>query len=147
MANLLSNLKLVTAKRTVTLTPVATRRTKFCTKIAEQLALAEARAKGENYVVKKERKVYDEETGIRKMIETEKKVKQWWWIADGGKICFSLRYGARVIDVAKGKNAIEVSNGDELITALNVIYKAVENGELDAQLELAANASKAGFKK
>ena len=147
MANSLSNLKLVTAKRSTTLNPIAARRAKFCSKISEQIALAEALAKGESYVVKKLRKVKDEETGSRKTVETEKNIKQWWWVAEGGRICLSLRYGSREIAIAKGKNAIEVNNGDELITALTVIRKAVEDGELDTQLELAAKASKAGFKK
>lgn len=146
MANLLSNLKLVTAKRSTTLNPIAARRAKICSKISEQLALAEALAKGESYVVKKLRKVKDEETGERKTMEAEQKIKQWWWV-EGDKICLTLRYGAREIAIAKGKNAIEVGNGDELIAALTVIRKAVEDGELDTQLEQAAKASKAGFRK
>jgi hypothetical protein len=34
--------------------------------------------------------------------------RAWFWTADDGKVYISLRYGARVIEIAKGKSAIEV---------------------------------------
>jgi hypothetical protein len=59
----------------------------------------------------------------------------------------SLRYGAKVIELAKGKSAVEVANSGELVSTLEILKQAVQNGELDAQLEAASGAVKAGFKK
>jgi hypothetical protein len=38
---------------------------------------------------------------------------------------------AIVIDLAKGKNAVEVSNGDQLIAVLQQLQEAVVDGSLD----------------
>ena len=52
-----------------------------------------------------------------------------------------------MIEFAKGKNAIEVSDGNELITTIKKLGEAVLGGELDTQIEAAANIVKSRFKK
>ncbi len=51
-----------------------------------------------------------------------------------------LRYDSRVIDFAKGKNAIAVNDGDELIQALTPLRDAALGGELDAQIAVAVDS-------
>ena len=51
------------------------------------------------------------------------------------------------VDIAKGKNAVEVANLDDLVTVIETVKSAVEAGELDVQIELASGSLKAGFKK
>ena len=51
------------------------------------------------------------------------------------------------IDLAKGKNAVEVANGNELVNALVRLQEAVLEGLLDAQIEQAADSVKARFAK
>ena len=46
-----------------------------------------------------------------------------------------MRYGSRVLDIAKGKNAIEIVNMDDLIAVIEDSKSAVETGELDAAIE------------
>ena len=58
-----------------------------------------------------------------------------------------MRYGSRVLDIAKGKNAIEIVNMDDLIAVIEDSKSAVETGELDAAIEAASGSLKAGFKK
>lgn len=58
-----------------------------------------------------------------------------------------LLSGNKLIDLAKGKNAVEVSNGDELITTLLTLQELVIDGSLDVQIEVAADSVKARFKK
>ncbi len=58
-----------------------------------------------------------------------------------------LFYGNRVIDLAKGKNAVEVSNGEELIAVLLKLQEAVLDGSLDGQIKVAADSVKARFVK
>ena len=49
--------------------------------------------------------------------------------------------------MAKGKNAVELASGDELITALQTLKTAALVGELDAQIEAISGALRAEFKK
>jgi hypothetical protein len=64
-----------------------------------------------------------------------------------GKVCLNIRYGSRLIELAKGKTAIEVASANDLIKTLELIKLAVEAGELDVQIEQASGAVRAGFGK
>jgi hypothetical protein len=55
-------------------------------------------------------------------------------------------YGARQLELAKNKNAVEVSSIAGVRTALETLKKAVLAGELDAQINSAAESLKKGFK-
>ena len=143
----LAGLKLVAAKRNTNVAPALQRRTKLLKKIAEQIALAKARKDGTTYAPTRTRNVKDAETGVTRAVEMPKRVREWWWTAENGKTCLALRYGAKAVELAKGKTAVEVSGGDELIAALATLKQAVEAGELDAQIEVASVALRAGFKK
>ena len=99
------------------------------------------------YAPAKFKTVTDTETGAKRSIETVKKVKQWWWTDGDGKLNLSVRYGAKVLELAKGKNAIEIASAAELVPTLAVIKQAVEDGSLDAQIEAASNKLRSGFKK
>lgn len=148
MSSILNSLKLVNAKRQNSIDPIQFRRQKLSEKIGHQIALAIALKNGETYTVKRQRNVRDEASGLSTTVEVSKKVKQWWFVNnDTKKVAVQLRYGSRVIDFAKGKNAIEVSDCDELIQALTRLREAVLGGELDAQIEIASEAVKARFKK
>ncbi len=59
----------------------------------------------------------------------------------------SVRYGSKTLELAKGKNAIELATGEELIAVLERLKAAVLAGELDAQIEAASGALRAGFVK
>ena len=60
-------------------------------------------------------------------------------------MCIAIRYGAKVIELAKGKTAIEVNNPSALIEALEAVKAAVQAGELDAQLEAVSMKLREGF--
>lgn len=147
MSNALQNLKLIAAKKPVQMSPVVQRRTKVAKRISEQIALAKAAQDGSSYAPTKQRKVKDAETGEIKTVEVAKRVKSWAWAGENGKLCVSLRYGAKVVELAKGRNAIEVASNADLVKTLETLKQAVENGDLDAQIESAATATKAAFKK
>jgi len=143
----LANLKLVAAKRAVQLLPVMQRRNKISLRISEQVAFAQSKLDGKLYEPTKQRKVKDAETGEITTVNVAKRVKEWWFTTDNGKLCVSLRYGAKVIEIAKGKTAVELASEKELVATLEVLRQAVSAGELDAQIEAVAGAVKAGFKK
>lgn len=145
--SVLSSLKLISAKRPSALAPIQVRRNKLINKLMEQIALASALKDGTTYAPKRMRNIKNGETGEIRSVEVAKRVRPWFFTADSGKVVVQLRYGSKVIDFAKGKNSVEVSNGAELITVLETLKTAVENGELDQQISSAAEAVKARFKK
>jgi hypothetical protein len=142
----LSALKLTAAKRSTGISPQVNRRMKLLKKIDDQIALAKALATGGTYTTSRFRTVKDDEGGTRS-VEVQKKVRPWWFPTETGKIALSIRYGARVIEISKGKSAIEVASGDDLINALSVVRKAVDAGELDTQIETASIKLREGFGK
>jgi hypothetical protein len=142
----LAKLKLVASKRTTTANPVQQRRNKLAGKIAEQIQLATARAEGRVYAPTKLRSVVDAETGERRTVEAVKRVKEWFWTNEAGKVNVSIRYGSKTLELAKGKNAIELANEQELLDTLMTVKDAVLAGELDAQIEASSKALRQGFK-
>ena len=145
--SVLGGLKLVSAKRPAALAPIQICRNKLIVNLKEQIALATALKDGGTFAPKRHRRVKDEATGEVRSVEAAKRVRQWWFMAESGKVVIQLRYGSKVIDIAKGKNSVEVSNGAELISVLETLKSAVEAGELDVQITAAAEAVKARFGK
>ena len=77
-----------------------------------------------------------------------KRVKEWFWISDTGKIHLAIKYGSKTLMLnKKGANAIEVSNGDELISTLKHIAGSIENGELDEFINDVSKATRDSFAK
>jgi len=69
-----------------------------------------------------------------------KKVRTWWWKNEAGKVNLVVRYGARVIELAKGKNSIELENEAAILPTLELIKQAVEAGELDSAITIVSKA-------
>ena len=142
----LAKLKLVSAV-VERKSPMVSRRSKLTGKLEDQIRYAKAVTAGETYAAKRVRFVQDANSGERKQVEIATRVKQWWWTAANGKVMLALRYGSKPIEIAKGKNAIEVGNMDGLIGALEAVKDAVHAGELDSQIEQASGALREGFTK
>ncbi|MEA9568216.1 DUF6641 family protein [Polynucleobacter sp. AP-Nickl1-40-C4] len=141
----LDGLKLSTAKKPAHIPAVVFRRNKLSNKLWEQIQLAKSQIDGTSFAVKKFRTVKDKETGLRKSVEVNKRLREWWFKNELGKVCFCVKYGSRPLELAKGKHSVEVGNPAELVKALELVKSAVEAGELDAQIELASGAVRKGF--
>jgi hypothetical protein len=141
----LNGLKLTAAQKPTSLPAAQQRRNKLVKRIWEQIELARAAQNGTTFAPVKFRSYTDKETGQRKQVETHKRVKQWWFTADNGKLALSVRFGPKVLELAKGKYAVEVADKSELVNVLEVVRTAVENGELDTAIENAANKLRDGF--
>jgi len=142
----LNALKLSTAKKSLNTTPVVHRRNKLGKKLWEQIQLAQAHLAGKQFTTTRFQTVRDED-GVRRSVEVPKRVRAWWWNSDNGKISLNVRYGARVVELAKGKSTIEVAAPTDLIPTLELLKKAVEAGELDTQIETASIKLREGFTK
>jgi hypothetical protein len=143
----LDTLKLVAVKKPTHTPTVVIRRNKLASKVWEQLQLAKSQIEGTKFEVKKYRSYTDKESGLRKQVEVSKRIREWWFRNEQGKVCVAIKYGTRVLELAKGKHSIEVANSNDLIKALELVKQAVELGELDTQLEQASGSVRKGFRK
>ena len=92
-------------------------------------------------------KTVTNESGERVVVETTKRVKDWFWTTPNNKINLSVRYGSKTLELAKGKNAIELGTQDELIETLALLKQVVIGGELDEAINNASDKLRAGFAK
>ena len=141
----IAKLKLVASKRERNLSPVMLRRQKLASKIEEQLQLAQSLKNGTLFAPKRLQKITNE-AGERVVVETTKRVKEWFWTTPNNKINLSVRYGSKTLELAKGKNAIELGTQDELIETLALLQQVVIGGELDEQMAAASVSLRNGFK-
>lgn len=144
--SVIAKLKLVASKRERNLSPIIVRRNKLAAKIEEQLMLATAQKEGRLYAPKRIKNVTNAE-GERVAVETTKRVKEWYWTTPANKINLCVRYGSKTLELSKGKNAIELSTGDELLATLSMLKDAVIAGELDDAINTASDKLRAGFSK
>jgi hypothetical protein len=135
MATLLSTLKLVTATRATQTSPAIHRRQKLIAKLDEQICLATAAMDGTEFKPTKFKNIVNAETGETEYKQVAKKVRTWWWKNEAGKVNLVVRYGARIIELAKGKNSIELENEAAILPTLDLIRKAAEAGELDEAIK------------
>ena len=143
----LAGLKLTAQQKPTHITPIQVRRNKLAKRLWEQMELARAQQAGTTFAPTKLRTVVQNDTGIRRQIEVAKRVKAWWFTADNGKLAVSVRYGTRLIELGKGKFAVEVGSDKDLLPVLEVLKTAVLAGELDTQIEAASVKLRSGFGK
>lgn len=145
--SILNGLKLSTAKKPTHIPQIVFRRNKLSAKLWEQIQLAKSQLDGTSFVVKRFRSAIDKETGLRKQVEVPKRLREWWFMNEQGKMCVSIRYGTQMIELAKGKYSIEVESAQALIKALETVKQAVESGELDNQITNASINVRKAFDK
>lgn len=141
----LSQLKLSAVKKSTHVSPTVVRRHKLVRRLEEQIALASAQAQGSHYAATKQRTIIDGETGLRRSVSVPKTVKPWYFVSDSGKIYLNIKYGSRVMEISKGKPAIEVGASKDLVPVLTLVRQAALDGELDAHIEAASSDLRKGF--
>ena len=62
------------------------------------------------------------------------RIKRWWVEKVDGTVLLTVRYGSRPLELAKGKNAIELASMEALELRLRNLKLAVLSGELDQVL-------------
>ena len=66
-------------------------------------------------MVTKFKSIKDKETGLRKQVEIPKRIREWWFRNDAVKVGVSVKYGTKVIELAKGKHSVEIENLQALV--------------------------------
>ena len=143
----LASFKLSAQQKATATSASQVRRSKLVKALQEQISFAKAQQSGATYTAVKFRSIQDPETGLRKIVETSKRVKQWWFATDNGKLALNVRYGARMLELAKGKFAVEIASDKELVPTLEALKTIAASGELDAQIEAASIKLRDGFTK
>ncbi len=144
MANLTS-LKLSTAIKPTHMPTVQVRRNKLAKRLWEQAEMAKAQLAGTQFSTTRHRSIVDAETGLRRQVEVSKRMKQWWFTTESGKLALNVRYGSRLLELAKGKYSVELASEKELVPTLEIIKAAVLAGELDTAIDAAAQALREQF--
>lgn len=142
----LTGLKLSNTRKPTQQPAIIQQRNKLAKRIWEQMELAKAQHAGSTFASKRLKSVVNSD-GVRSTVEVSKRIKSWWFTSDAGKLCLNIRYGSRVLELAKNKTTIEIANTEELINTLNIIKAAVLEGELDVQIEAASGQLRSGFKR
>lgn len=128
----LAKLTIKTVSRQAKLSPIEARRNKLLAGIEEQLKVAEATMRGEEYAVTLSRWGKNE-AGEKVRVQRQKVVRSWFFAQDGG-FYVQCKYGARPMALSKDGNAVFVKQLADVPTALQAIYAATAAGELDSAI-------------
>ena len=138
--SLLAKLTIKTVSRANTLSPTEMRRNKLCAAIDEQIRAADAAAQGQEHTVTLSRWAKND-AGERVRVQRQKVVKPCFFKRDDG-VYVQLKYGSRVVALSKDGNAIVVKAIADVKNMLTTLREAVQNGELDGQIDLTIKARK-----
>ena len=142
----LTSLKLVNAQKPQQVAPIIIRRNLLSTQLFHQIELAKALNENRQYTPSQIKVVKDKISGLRQTVEKSIRVKPIWWSADN-KVYIQVKYSNKVLELVKGKNSVEVASSSDLINAITVIKKAVDEGSLDTQIESVSKSVRARFVK
>ncbi len=134
----LADVKLVSAVRPTFQDPVTLKRSKFISRVSEQLEIANHLMKGEQIPFTS----FHDPVSLKR----PRKVSPWWWIDKEGKYLMAIKYGSKVIELAKGKSAVQAETLDQIIEVLKSLKLATSNGELDLHLTQASDLIRKKFK-
>lgn len=130
-----STFKLVAATRPSARPTIQVRRDTLMARIDEQISVAEASAKGTTHSKTFTQRLRDKFSGEYFEVKKVRYPKPWWFVSETGKVCLSVKYGVRALELAKGKTAIEIGTTTDLIPTLEKLKVATLAGELDFVLE------------
>ncbi len=88
----------------------------------------------ETFTAYKHKWITNADTGLKERQKLPKIVRTWYYIKDD--VWFiDLKYGNRRLNIANGKNTIEVGKQEQLVPTFETLIAAAEAGELDKQLD------------
>lgn len=128
----LSKLVIKTVNRQTRINPVEARRNKLLAGIKEQMDVAEAALRGEQYAVTVPRWTKNE-AGERVRVQRQRVMRSWFFERDGG-VYVQCKYGAKAVPLSKDGNAVFVKQIAEVKPVLEAFRTAVSAGELDGAL-------------
>jgi hypothetical protein len=136
--SILSELKTVSVVRPKSQPSIVIRRNKLISKLHDQLQCVQAKIKGEEFIQTKYVSL-KKDNGERVELAKQKRLKPWWFTSESGNLTFELKYGNKKLEIVKGKTGVEVNSLNELEKVVEVLKKAVAEGELDDRINSVAD--------
>ena len=127
---MLDQLTLASATPTRDKTPTGRFRRRMAEALDLQIDIAKADGAGTEFRRTRQRWIKTE-AGGKELREVPVRLKRWWWKDDAGTTYLALRHGAKLLEIAPGKRAIEVGAIEDLPQKLSILRAAVRAGELD----------------
>ena len=109
--------------------PIMKRREKMLSQLEQQRNLAQ----DPSFTIVQQRWLKDE-NGIKQPVERHKQIKRWWLRNGMGDCLLIIRYGSRVLELQKGKAAIDTGGEANLVAVIEEIMRMTKEGELDGLL-------------
>lgn len=134
--SILGALKLDVSKKPEKIDTATHRRNNLLAKLDEQILIAQALLKSEVYFGKKTVKETDEDGNIS-TVTVPKQVRKWFY-ENNGQWYLEIKYGNKVLELAKDKTAIVVGKLDDMISVIEQIKQAVLAKELDGAIDAVA---------
>lgn len=128
----LSKLTIKTVTRQNQLSPAEARRNKLLAGINEQMDVADAAMRGEQYAVTAPRWTKNE-AGEKVRVQRQKVVRSWFFERDGG-VYVQCKYGSKALPLSKDGNAVFVQQMAEVKPVLEAFRTAAIAGELDGAI-------------
>ena len=141
----LNKLTVIALTKQTAKSPAENRRGKLVVKLEEQIALSQAQLEGKQYIVTKPAWQRDEQ-GNKTRVQRERVVKPWFW-PDGKGLSMVVRYGARPLELARGKRAISIGDLPGVPETIKLVIAAVQAGELDGAIEASIASGKSKSEK
>jgi len=136
--SILSTFSLTESKKQTFIDKSTQRRNKLLAKLDEQILVAEAMLKADEYFGTKARIERDEDGEITR-IKEPKRVNKWFYTNNGNDWYFEVKYGNRVLQLAKDKTAIDVGALDKMVAVIEQVKEAVLANELDDAITVVAS--------
>lgn len=128
----LAKLTIKSVTRQTQLTPTEARRNKLLAGINEQMDVADAAMRGEQYAVTAKRWTKNE-AGEKVRVQRQRVVRSWFFESDGG-VYVQCKYGSKALPLSKDGNAVFVKQIADVKSVLEAFRTAASSGELDAAI-------------
>ena len=76
----------------------------------------------------------------------EKTTRRWFWSNEAGQIFLQIKYGKTVLELSKGKYAIQCNTIDDVGSNLAIVEALVNKGEFDSILTAISKDIRSKFK-
>ena len=138
--SILGALKLDASQKPTKIDTVTHRRNNLLAKLDEQILIAQAMLKGEEYFGKKTVKETDEDGEVTTTY-VPKRVRKWFY-ENNGQWFLEIKYGNKVLQLAKDKGSIVVGKLEDMTGIIEQVKQAVLAKELDNAINMVLETKK-----
>jgi hypothetical protein len=140
-ANPLQALTFTTKPKVEAVNPIGVKRTKLIIRLNEQRAMVQCLLNDSEFTAFKDVYIVDEESGEKRKVKRPKRIRPWFY-QSADRYYFEVKYGTKSLEIQKNKPAIDVGNKDELLTVIDTIIDATQQGFLDVELKAVKGPTK-----